>query len=105
MAFEFRRFSLQVQIRVAPIGEAAFAIERGAAEMDSLMFVLKEPDFPAQEEMLALFAEPGFIQRPPLLVRIVGLQELQLPSERGDQRMRDGGLGGRRGGHRVGGVR
>jgi hypothetical protein len=56
-----------------PIRKAAFAIERGAAELHSLAVMLQKLDFPSQEEMLALFAEARLIQRPPLLVRVVGL--------------------------------
>jgi hypothetical protein len=91
-----------VQIRVFPVGESAVAIESRAPELDALVFILQEPDFPAQEEMLALFAVPGFVQRPPLFVRVVGLQKLQLSPEGSDQRMGDGVFVMRRwGGHLV----
>lgn len=64
-----------------PVRETPVAIECWAPELDALVFILQEPDVPSQEEMLALLAVPGFIQRPPLLFRIVGLQQLQLSSK------------------------
>jgi hypothetical protein len=79
---------LQMQIRIPPIRESPVAIERRAPELDALPFILQKPDFAAQEEVLALCAKPRLIQGPPLLVRVVFLQKLELPSKRRDQRMR-----------------
>ena len=76
-----------MQIRVAPILKPAVAIERGALEMNPLVFILQKPDLPPEEQVRAPGAEPRFIQRPPLLMGIVRLQKFELPSEGSDQRM------------------
>lgn len=82
---EGRDGALQVQLGVLPVLEAAIALERGAAEMDHLGGVLEELDVAAKEEVLASGAKAHFVQGPPLLEGIVGLQELELAAEGGDQ--------------------
>ncbi len=55
--------------------------------MDDLILIFQEPDVPAEEEMLAPCAEAHLVQRPPLLEWVMGLQELQLAPEGGDERV------------------
>jgi hypothetical protein len=65
--------------------------------MDDLEVVLVEADIAADEEVLALCAEAGLIEVPPLLEGIVSLKKLQLTAKGGEEGMERGGrrlLGG-----------
>jgi hypothetical protein len=64
--------------------------------VDHLPVVLEEPDVAPEEQVIALCAEAHFVEGPPLFQRVVGLKELQFPSQRGDQ-----GLYGLRGRFRA----
>lgn len=83
---------LKMQLRVFPIHKSTVAIEGGAAEVDGLVLILEEPDIATEEEVLAFCAETHLVQCPPLLEGIVGLQELELAPECGDERAQ-GGVG------------
>jgi hypothetical protein len=77
-------FALQMQLGILPVLKSAVAIESWAVEMDNLAIVLQKADFPAKKEMLAPGTTAHFIKGPPLLERIVSLQEFKLASKCGD---------------------
>ncbi len=74
----------EMQLRVLPIVEPTLAAESGTPEMDAAVPVLEHPDVPADDEPLAPRTEAGFLQGPPLLVRVAQLEEAQLAA--GSQR-------------------
>jgi hypothetical protein len=76
-----------MQVRVSPVQESAFAIERRTAEMDDLILIDGKLDIASDEQMMAPRAKARLIERPPLLERIVNLQKLELPAECGEERL------------------
>jgi len=74
-----------MQLWILPVCEAAVAVEGGAAEMDDLILIFQETDVAAEEEVLAPGAEAHLVEGPPLLERVVSLQEFQLAPEGGDE--------------------
>jgi hypothetical protein len=73
-----------MQIGILPVLETAVAIESWTGEMDGLKLILEKPDVPSEKQMLALCAKAHFIQRPPLLERIMSLQEFEFAAKGGE---------------------
>lgn len=68
----------KVELRVFPVAEPTLAPQGRAAEVDAAIPVFEDPDVPANDEVFAPRAKPGFLQRPPLFVRVAQLEELEL---------------------------
>jgi len=56
---------------VFPVLPVALTIWSWAIEVIGSIFVPKDLEVTSDKEMLADFAEPRFVKRPPLLVRVV----------------------------------
>ena len=74
----------KVELRILPVAEPTLAAKRGTPEMNAALPVLEHLDVPTDDETLAPGTKPGFLQGPPLLVRIAHLEEAQLAA--GSQR-------------------
>jgi hypothetical protein len=79
-----------MKLRVFPIYKTTVAIVGGAAEVDGLILVLEEADVAAKEEVLAFGAEAHLVKGPPLLERVVGLEEFEFAAKGGDEGMQEG---------------
>lgn len=67
-----------MKFRILPVRKAATAVAGRTAKEDVIAVVLREAELPSHEKMFAATAKAKLRERPPLLKRIVLLEQTKL---------------------------